>query len=139
MKESLLKALKQLLVDSLGVSTSVQLEEAQDKTQNDPEIVYQCLDGLKKQDNPAFRVFTLEETSRFSPKCLNALLHLEGLGVLSKASREIIMDKVMNTQQTNISLDELKWIIMDVLSDDLGWDNQVFLDLLLNPSPEMCH
>ena len=63
----------------------------------------------------SMRLFTTEEIVRLDVECRGFLLFLEQVGVLSVETREMVIDRVMELETNELSLDDLKWIIMMVL------------------------
>ena len=64
---------------------------------------------------PAFRVFSSQECTKLDTECRGLLLFLEQTGILTPASRELVLDRVMALNEESISLENLKWIVLMVL------------------------
>ena len=43
------------------------------------------------------------------------MIYLENLGVLDFATREMVIDRVMELETANFNLDDLKWVVLMVL------------------------
>lgn len=66
--------------------------------------------------SPAFRIFASEETARLAPECQGFLMFLEQSGILTPASRELVIDRAMAiNNEEHIALDNLKWIVLMIL------------------------
>lgn len=63
----------------------------------------------------SFRVFCAEEMARLDVECRGFLLFLEQCGILNPASRELVIDRAMALAEENLTLDDLKWLILLVL------------------------
>lgn len=63
----------------------------------------------------SIRIFTAQEMTRLDTECRGFLMFLEQVGVLSVETREMVIDRVMELDTSDFSLDDLKWIVMMVL------------------------
>ncbi|HAD48565.1 Smg protein [Idiomarina aquatica] len=70
---------------------------------------------LTSQPSQSVRVFTEQEVSRLDCQCRGFLIYLENLGVLDFATREMVIDRVMELETANFNLDDLKWVVLMVL------------------------
>jgi Smg protein len=61
------------------------------------------------------RLFSAEEMDRLNAECRGFLLYMEQTQVLAPDERELVMDRVMALQQEEVSLPQLKWIVLMVL------------------------
>lgn len=64
---------------------------------------------------PTFRVFAAEETKKLDVDCRGLLLFLEQAEILSPASRELVIDRVMALNDEELSIENLKWVVLMVL------------------------
>jgi Smg protein len=64
---------------------------------------------------PAFRVFSEQECVKLDTECRGLLMYLEQSGILTPASRELVIDRAMALQDEAIALENLKWIVLMVL------------------------
>jgi Smg protein len=71
--------------------------------------------AIKTFVSPAFRIFCSQETARLDLECRNLIMFLEHSGILSSASREIVIDRAMALENEEISMEKLKWIVLMVL------------------------
>jgi Smg protein len=82
---------------------------------------FDWLESLSKQKPiqsislPAFRVFSSQECEKLDTDCRGLLMFLEQSGILTPASRELVIDRAMDLQDEAISLENLKWIVLMVL------------------------
>lgn len=70
---------------------------------------------LSAQPSQSTRIFTEEEITRLDSHSRGFLIYLENLGVLDFATREMVIDRVMELETPNFSLDDLKWVVLMVL------------------------
>ena len=64
---------------------------------------------------PAFRIFSEQECAKLDTECRGLLMFLEQSGILTPASRELVIDRAMALQDEAIALENLKWIVLMVL------------------------
>lgn len=64
---------------------------------------------------PSFRVFSDEESTKLSTECRGMLIFLEQSGILTPASREQVIDRLMAFQDDEITLENLKWVVLVIL------------------------
>lgn len=73
------------------------------------------------QTAQSIRIFTDSECSRLDVECRGFLLFLEQVGILTPASRELVVDRVMALDTENeVDIDQLKWVILMVLFNQPG-------------------
>ncbi|MGI9304365.1 MAG: DUF494 family protein [Gammaproteobacteria bacterium] len=78
---------------------------------SDPQdVTYAQYPGTK-----AMRMYTNRELEKLDRDCHGFLLFLEQTGVLSPATREMVIDRVTALETEEISLENLKWVILMVL------------------------
>lgn len=71
--------------------------------------------AIKSASSPAFRIFSSQEMAKLDTECRGLLLFLEQNGILTPASRELVIDRVMAFNEETISLENLKWVVLMVL------------------------
>jgi Smg protein len=64
---------------------------------------------------PTFRIFSTEESNKLDIECRNLLIFLEYSGILNSSNREIVIDRAMALEEEDLSIDQLKWIVLMVL------------------------
>ncbi|MEJ2766756.1 DUF494 family protein [Photobacterium sp. MCCC 1A19761] len=68
----------------------------------------------------SMRIYTAQEMARLDTACRGFLTYLEQIHVLSADTREMVIDRVMELETTEFTLDDLKWIILMVLFNAPG-------------------
>ncbi len=61
------------------------------------------------------RIYTLEESMKLDAECQGFLMFLEQINLLDVATREMVIDRVMELEESMICIDDLKWVILMVL------------------------
>lgn len=72
----------------------------------------------------SLRIYTNDEKLRLNIECRGFLLFLEQVNVLSSVTREMVIDRVMGLETHEIDLEDLKWIILMVLFNVPGNENE---------------
>ncbi|TCN86734.1 DUF494 family protein [Shewanella fodinae] len=75
---------------------------------------------VRTNDNYSFRIYTKEEIDKLDVECRGFLLFLEEIGVLNFNTREMVIDRVMELDESSLVLDDLKWVILMVLFNAPG-------------------
>lgn len=78
---------------------------------------------VKGQTSFVTRVYTQEEEMRLDVQCRGFLLFLEQINVLDSATREMVLDRVMEIESSEFCLEDLKWVILMVLFNVPGKEN----------------
>ncbi|GAB6047802.1 DUF494 family protein [Methyloparacoccus murrellii] len=65
--------------------------------------------------SPSFRVFSSAEMARLDAEGRGLIMFLEQCGILTPASRELVIDRVMAIDEERLTLENLKWMILMVL------------------------
>jgi Smg protein len=85
------------------------------------ESALDWLDGLNSTapgnapQDTAFRVFDAVEQERLDAASRGYLLHLEQIGILQPAQREIVIDRLLALDNEEIDVEQTKWVVMMVL------------------------
>ena len=89
----------------------------------------------------AVRVFTARECERLDAECRGFLLFLERIGVLDPASRELVIARVMALETPEITLTDLKWVVLMVLFNQPGKEAAFawMQDLVFEAGPVALH
>jgi Smg protein len=74
--------------------------------------------GVRGEDS--FRVFAAQEQARLDPQCRGLLTALESAGILSARQREIVIDRLLALETDELDLDQVKWVVLMVLSSQPG-------------------
>jgi Smg protein len=131
--------------ESLGES----LEEA-GFSSGEIDRAFAWLDGLAEQrklpelgghENNPIRVYTDEESRRLDVHARGFILYLENVGVLDPLRREMVIDRLSALETEDISLEDLKWVILMVLFNQPGQEaNYAWMeDLMFDEEGEFRH
>lgn len=97
----------------------------------DPEIdrALDWLDGLTEhQDSLAYnaqtahgsRIYNGFEQKRLDVACRGYIVYLEQIGILSPPQREILIDRLLALETTDIDVEQIKWVVLMVLFSQPG-------------------
>jgi Smg protein len=87
------------------------------------------LDGLTDhQESIAFhaqtshglRVYSDFEQERLDVSCRGYIAYLEQIGILPPQQREILIDRLLALESTDIDVDQIKWVVLMVLFSQPG-------------------
>ncbi len=87
------------------------------------------LDGLTDhQESIAFhaqtahgmRVYNDFEQERLDAACRGYIAYLEQIGILSPQQREILVDRLLALESTDIDVEQIKWVVLMVLFSQPG-------------------
>ncbi len=89
----------------------------------------------------AVRVFSGQEQVRLDTDVRGYLLHLENLGILSGAQREVVIDRLLALEADDIDIEQLKWVVLMVLFSQPGQENayQRMEDLVFDERQDAMH
>ncbi len=89
----------------------------------------------------AVRVFSGQEQVRLDTDVRGYLLHLENLGILSAAQREVVIDRLLALEADDIDIEQLKWVVLMVLFSQPGQENayQRMEDLVFDERRDAMH
>jgi len=73
-----------------------------------------------RDDGHAFRAYAPEELARLDVQCRGLLCSLEHNGILSAGQREIVIDRLLALDAEELDLEQVKWIVLMVLSSQPG-------------------
>jgi Smg protein len=68
----------------------------------------------------AFRLYAEAECGRLDSACRGLLLALERGGILSPTQREIVIERLLALDTEELSLEQVKWVVLMVLSCQPG-------------------
>jgi len=63
----------------------------------------------------SIRIYDSFEQDRLNASCRGYLLHLEQVGILSQAQRELVIDRLLALHADEIDSEQVKWVVMMVL------------------------
>ena len=85
------------------------------------------LDGLNATEvtsttpqSAAIRIFDSAETEKLDARARGYLLHLEQIGILHAAQRELVIDRLLALDNEEIDVEQTKWVVMMVLFSQPG-------------------
>lgn len=78
---------------------------------------------LSKSKCSSVRIYTAEEHLRLDAESLGFIMFLEQINVLDLETREMVLDRVMELDGPEITLDDLKWVILMVLFNVPGHES----------------
>ena len=87
------------------------------------------LDGLTEhQDNFPYhaqtahstRVYSDFEHERLDSDCRGFVTYLEQIGILSPPQRELLVDRLLALESTDIDVEQIKWVVLMVLFSQPG-------------------
>jgi Smg protein len=96
---------------------------------NEISKAFDWLDGLAEQrflpeltpqSHRPIRVFVDSEIDRIDTGCRDFLLYLENVGILDAARRELVVDRLLALDSDEITLEDLKWVVLMVLFNQPG-------------------
>ena len=114
------------------------------------EKAFAWLDGLAdhhlqpelplQADHP-IRIYVEKELERLETDCRDFLLYLENVGILDAQRREVVLDRLMALEAEEISLDDVKWVVLMVLFSQPGQEaNYAWMeDLMFDSEQEYRH
>ncbi|HWU83260.1 MAG TPA: DUF494 domain-containing protein [Methylophilaceae bacterium] len=87
-----------------------------------------------------FRVYTEPETKKISHESLSFMMFLEQAKVLNPSQRELVIDRAMALPQSEISLEEIRWIVLMALWNQNKASDYLFVeDAMFNESRPTLH
>jgi Smg protein len=89
----------------------------------------------------AMRVYTAGECAKLDIEARGLLLFLEQSGILDPLSRELVIDRAMAIEQTAVTMDELKWVVLLVLMNRPGRESahSQMEELIYSDAPAQLH
>ncbi|CAL4325548.1 Protein Smg [Buchnera aphidicola (Protaphis terricola)] len=92
-------------------------------------------------DQISTRIYDPEELLKFNVDCRGFMLFLEQLEILTLDIREMLIEKIMALEDTELNLEDLKWIILIILFNVPGYEvvYKKLENLLFNFKTEIIH
>lgn len=94
---------------------------------------FRWLDGLSAQQQPgghdfrsdssAMRHYTLLEARKLDSQCRGFILTMEQNGALDAVTRELVIERAMALDLDEITLEQLKWVVLMVLNHQPGQEH----------------
>jgi Smg protein len=107
------------------------------------------LDGLNAAEgassesprSAAIRVYDNVELDRLDTAARGYLLHLEQVGILAPAQRELAIDRLLALDTDEIDIEQIKWVVMMVLFSQPGYEQAYaqMEDLVFADGPGWVH
>lgn len=87
------------------------------------------------------RIFNSDEMERLDLDARGLLMYLENMGVLDASSRELVIDRSMALDSDEVSMEEVKWVVLMVLFNQPGQEaNYAWMeDLMFDEESEYRH
>ena len=119
-------------------------------TNGEIDKAFQWLDGLaeqrfqpefKMQTDQPVRVFSDYENSRLDTGCRDFLLYLSNAGILDAQRRELVLDRLLALDSDEITLEDVKWVVLMVLFNQPGQEaNYAWMeDLMFDTEQDYRH
>ena len=91
-------------------------------------------------DSSSFRIYVDVEYERLSAECIGFLSFLESAGVLNPLLREVVIERALATDETPVSLESLRVIVLMVFwSQGEEPDALILEELLEDGAPRQMH
>jgi len=114
------------------------------------EKAFSWLDGLadqrhqpelKLQAERPIRVYVEEEQERVDTECRDFLMYLENTGILDAQRRELVLDRLLALEAEEITLEDMKWVVLMVLFSQPGQEAKYawMEDLMFDTEQEYRH
>jgi len=84
--------------------------------------------NTKEAQKTSHRIYNKIEQGQISLECRSYISYLEEAKILTTKTREMVIDCVMSLDNTQLQLEDLKWLILMVLFND-PVNNDAFLQL----------
>lgn len=97
--------------------------------------------GAKAQPNRSMRIFNDREQLKLDLEIQGVLLHLEHTGILDPMSRELVIERCMAIESAELSVEDVKWVVLLVLLNQPGQENAFALmeEMVYNGEPAYLH
>ncbi|HLS82497.1 MAG TPA: DUF494 domain-containing protein [Steroidobacter sp.] len=89
----------------------------------------------------AMRIFDPREQARLDAECRGYILHLENIGILNAAQRELVIDRLLALDAKHIDVEQVKWVVLMVLFSQPGQESAYLRmeDLVFEGALEAVH
>ena len=97
--------------------------------------------GATAKANHSIRIFNDVEKVKIDLEIQGLLLNLEHSGILDPMSRELVIERCMAIESAELSLDDVKWVVLLVLLNQPGQENAFALmeEMVYNGAPAHLH
>ena len=81
------------------------------------------------------------ELERVDTECRDFLMYLENIGILDAQRRELVLDRLLALEADEITLEDMKWVVLMVLFSQPGQEaNYAWMeDLMFDSGQEYRH
>ena len=96
---------------------------------------------FKMQSEQPIRIFIESETDRLDTDCRDFLMYLSNVGILDAQRREVVLDRLMALECDEITLEDVKWVVLMVLFNQPGQEaNYAWMeDLMFDAEQDYRH
>jgi len=119
-------------------------------TNGEIDKAFQWLDGLAEQRHQPdlfqnrlspVRVYVESELARLDIECRDFLMYLENIGIVDGQRRELVLDRLLALETDEITLEDMKWVVLMVLFNQPGQEaNFAWMeDLMFDTEQEYRH
>ena len=67
----------------------------------------------------SMRIYNEVEKNKLDAKSRGFIMFMENMGQLSASQREIVIDQVMSLEDSKLTIDHLKWVVMMVIGNSI--------------------
>jgi len=87
------------------------------------------------------RVYVDSELARIDTDCRDFLMYLENIGIVDGQRRELVLDRLLALETDEITLEDMKWVVLMVLFNQPGQEaNFAWMeDLMFDTEQEYRH
>jgi Smg protein len=71
----------------------------------------------------SMRMFNTRELARLDTDCRGYVIYLEQIGILSAVQRELVLDRLMALDTTDVDVEQVKWVVLMVLFSQPGQED----------------
>jgi Smg protein len=119
-------------------------------TNGEIDKAFHWLDGLAEQRHQPdlfqntlapIRVYVDSELARLDTDCRDFLMYLENIGIVDGQRRELVLDRLLALETDEITLEDMKWVVLMVLFNQPGQEaNFAWMeDLMFDTEQEYRH
>lgn len=65
----------------------------------------------------SLRIYNKAETNKLDSRAIGFLMFVENIGQITPAQREMIIEQAMSLQESKLSLEDFKWVVMMVIGN----------------------
>ena len=63
------------------------------------------------------RIYSEHEKTKLDSRSRGFIMFMENMGQLNASQREIVIEQVMSLEDSKLSIDDLKWVVMMVIGN----------------------